>query len=234
MLTSVQMDERLPRQRPALRDTRLLILPPSDYALEFADVVEEISRVRVEGFVECLQPARCNERHDGREIVWVDDLHTFAETHAAACAMGTTQRDQFIRRAEAQGISFPTLCHPSARVSKRATLGTGAFVDVSAVVSSYSKIGRHTRVKRGAIIGHHTTIGDYVSIQPGANIAGHCNIDRHVFVGMSAVVLDHIKIGEHSVVGAGAVVTKHVPPHVTVVGCPARVVKERAARESHR
>lgn len=45
------------------------------------------------------------------------------------------------------------------------------------------------------------------------------------YVGTGAIILPGVTIGKKSVVGAGAVVTKSIPSHVTVVGVPARVIK---------
>jgi len=36
-----------------------------------------------------------------------------------------------------------------------------------------------------------------------------------------------LRVGEWSIVGAGAAVVKDVPPNVTVVGIPARVMRTR-------
>jgi maltose O-acetyltransferase len=46
-----------------------------------------------------------------------------------------------------------------------------------------------------------------------------------VLVGTGAVVIPNLTIGARAVVGAGAVVVADVAAGVTVVGCPARVVK---------
>jgi acetyltransferase-like isoleucine patch superfamily enzyme len=51
-------------------------------------------------------------------------------------------------------------------------------------------------------------------------------------VGTGAVIIngtEHspIDIGDDVIIGAGAVVTKSIPSNVTVVGVPAKVIKER-------
>jgi acetyltransferase-like isoleucine patch superfamily enzyme len=38
------------------------------------------------------------------------------------------------------------------------------------------------------------------------------------------VILPRVKIGKNSVVGAGSIVTKNVPPGLTVVGNPAKLI----------
>jgi acetyltransferase-like isoleucine patch superfamily enzyme len=45
-----------------------------------------------------------------------------------------------------------------------------------------------------------------------------------VFMGSRATVIPGKKVGARSIVGAGAVVVADVPPGVTVVGNPARVL----------
>lgn len=50
-------------------------------------------------------------------------------------------------------------------------------------------------------------------------------IGEDVFIGLRAIILPGITIGESAVVGAGSVVTRSVPPHTTVAGNPARVIK---------
>ena len=49
-------------------------------------------------------------------------------------------------------------------------------------------------------------------------------IGDHVYIGTGAKVLGPISIGDHVRIGANAVVVHDVPPNVTVVGAPARVV----------
>ncbi len=84
----------------------------------------------------------------------------------------------------------------------------------------------------GIVVGETAVIEDDVSIMQSVTLGGTGNEsgDRHpkirqgVMVGSGAKILGNIEVGEGSKVGAGSVVLDHVPPHVTVVGVPAKVV----------
>jgi acetyltransferase-like isoleucine patch superfamily enzyme len=85
------------------------------------------------------------------------------------------------------------------------------------------------------LIGSKITIGDYVEIAGGTYILAHAavrgrkelretNIEDNVRIFVNAVIFPGVKVGKNSIVGAGAIVTKDVPPNVTVLGNPARVI----------
>lgn len=205
---------------------KTLILGTRTLALEIADIASDIAGTEVAGFVENLDRSKCDQLLQGLPVYWIDDVVTLVETHWAVCALGTTQRSKFTQQAEALGLRFTTLVHPSAHVSKRSSLGVGSVVSAGSIIATDTIIGRHVIANRGALIGHHTTIGDHVSVMPGANIAGCCRVGQAAYIGMGAVVLDHISVGEYAVIAAGSVVTRDVPPRVQVMGVPARIVKE--------
>ncbi len=56
-------------------------------------------------------------------------------------------------------------------------------------------------------------------------------IEERAFVASQAIILKGVRLGRGAVVAAGAVVTRDVPPYTIVAGNPARVVREREARE---
>ena len=101
------------------------------------------------------------------------------------------------------------------------------------------------RIGRGILLDHATgfvagetaVIGNNVSILQGVTLGGtgKADEDRHpkigdgVLIGAGAIILGNIRIGECARVGAGSVVVKDVPPRVTVVGVPARIVGEAGA-----
>ena len=203
----------------------LLVLGARSFAPEVADLATEVQGLRVVAFVENVNRGRCGGQLAGLPVVWVDDLVRFQEGHWAVCALGSPKRRGFVEQAEAYGIPFATLLHPTARISSRSSTGQGCILSAGVIVAAYTQVGRHVILNRGALIGHHTTIGDYVTIGPGANVAASCRIGDATYIGMGAIVIDHVTIGSHSVVGAGALVTKDVPDNVHVVGAPARIVR---------
>ncbi|SHI15730.1 serine O-acetyltransferase [Ferrimonas marina] len=84
----------------------------------------------------------------------------------------------------------------------------------------------------GIVVGETAVIEDNVSILQSVTLGGTGNEsgDRHpkirtgVMIGAGAKVLGNIEVGEGAKIGAGSVVLDAVPPHVTVVGVPARIV----------
>lgn len=71
----------------------------------------------------------------------------------------------------------------------------------------------------GTIIYQNVTLG---------GLKGHYGptIGRNCVIGSGAVILGEVKIGDNVRIGANAVVLKDVPDNCTVVGVPAKIVKQ--------
>jgi len=97
-------------------------------------------------------------------------------------------------------------------------------------------IGRRFFIDHGAgvVIGETSDIGDDVLIYQGVVLGGttlekkkrHPTLGNNVEMGSGAIALGPITIGDSARIGSGSVVIKSVPPGVTVVGIPGRVVTE--------
>jgi sugar O-acyltransferase (sialic acid O-acetyltransferase NeuD family) len=98
------------------------------------------------------------------------------------------------------------------------------------IISPNTKIGKFFHLNRFSQIGHDCTIGDYVTLAPNVNCNGNVIVGSHVYIGTGAIINNGtntapIEIGDGAVIGMGAVVTKNVAANTTVVGIPAKPLK---------
>ncbi|MGA7803308.1 serine O-acetyltransferase [Bradyrhizobium sp.] len=107
--------------------------------------------------------------------------------------------------------------HPGARIGHRFFIDHGACV----VIGETAEVGDDVTLYHGVTLGG-------VSWSPGKR---HPTLENGVVVGAGAKILGPITVGSGSRIGANSVVIENVPPDVTVVGIPARVVRPQL---SHR
>jgi acetyltransferase EpsM len=205
---------------------KVLLLGSYIFAEEIADLISDSPGLALSGFIENYDPERCKSPLLGKPVHWVDTLPTVGPGNHLLCAIGTTKRRGYVDQVAPYGLPFATLIHPTARLSRTATLGDGCILSVNSIVAAHSTIGSHAIVNRGASVGHHTIVGNYVTISPGALVAGACVVEDGAYIAIGAILIDRVRIGRNSIVAAGAVVTKDVPDNVQVAGVPARIVKE--------
>ncbi len=129
-------------------------------------------------------------------------------------------------RVLANGGSLATVRHPSSVVSSMASVGAGSFLAAQSVIGVFAKVGRFAIVNTGSTIDHDNVLADGVNVGPGVHFAGNVYCGEDAFVGVGASVAPGIRIGARATVGAGAVVIRDVPDGATVVGNPARVIRQ--------
>ena len=115
-------------------------------------------------------------------------------------------------------------------ISQRAVRKTGIEIHPAA------KIGKRLFIDHGSgvVIGETAEIGDDVLIYQGVTLGGtgkdtgkrHPTIGNNVMISAGAKVLGPFNVGDNARIAAGAVVLEEVPPNSTVVGVPARIVKQ--------
>lgn len=142
--------------------------------------------------------------YSGLHAVWIHLIaHKLYKRKFATLSRVISQISRFIT-----GIEI----HPGAQVGRRLFIDHGM----------------------GVVIGETCRIGNNVTIYQGVTLGGtgkeetkrHPDLDDNVLVAAGAKVLGNIRIGENSKIGANSVVLINVPKDSTVVGIPARVVKQ--------
>lgn len=130
-----------------------------------------------------------------------------------------------IARANLTLECFETIVHPSANVSRFASLGRGSVVLQNATINSRARVGNHVIILPNAVISHDVQVGDYTCVASAACVAGGVRIGNSCYLGANCSVANDLTLGDGSLVGMGAVVLEDVPSVTVVVGNPARAIR---------
>lgn len=114
----------------------------------------------------------------------------------------------------------PTIIHPGAIIRAKESITIGDYVCIGANCyiqdhNSLSLDHLERRIKNGKVISKPIIIGN------------------DVLIGRTVTILKGIRIGDRAIIGARAVVVYDVPADSTVVGNPARVVKNHNSEKCY-
>lgn len=117
---------------------------------------------------------------------------------------------------------WATIIHPTAVVSRHASIGCGTVLLANVSVGAGARIGRHCIVLQNSVISHDSIVGDYSALATGVCVSGGCTIGDNCYVGGNVSIRDGITIAPGSLIGIGSVVVKSITPSCVAFGNPAR------------
>lgn len=120
------------------------------------------------------------------------------------------------------GFQWQNYIHPSAVVSKYASLGFGCIIAPFTVVAGNASIGNFVFMNVYASVGHDAIVGNFSSLMPYSCVEGHASLGEECLISTGAKILPKSHIGNRSRVSAGAVVMKNMPQDTLIYGIPAR------------
>lgn len=132
------------------------------------------------------------------------------------------QKAAIVKKTGISPAQWMTVVHPSAVVSRHATLGSGTVILANSVIGAGAKLGAHVMVLQNSVISHDATVGDFTTVATGVCISGRVTIGDSCYLGSNCCIREGLTIGAGSLIGLGAVVTQSVPSGMVVAGNPAR------------
>jgi sugar O-acyltransferase (sialic acid O-acetyltransferase NeuD family) len=152
-------------------------------------------------------------------------IATRAEFDGVVVAIGANRvRLERFRTLAAMGAIMVTILHPSATVSRFASVGAGSVLCAGAIVNPFANIGTAAIINTAATVDHDCHLADGVHVSPGAHLGGSVTVGEASWIGIGATVRQGITIGSDVVVGAGASVISTIGDAITVAGVPAKTL----------
>ncbi|MFL6675687.1 MAG: acetyltransferase [Massilia sp.] len=158
----------------------------------------------------------------------IEWLSANPDVHVVVAVGSSAARWRICRRIRDQCSNpFAVLIHPRAWMGENVQVGKGSVICAGALITTDITIGEHVQVHVGSAIGHDAVLGDFVTLNPRVTVSGNVHLRDGTEAGAASTIIPGCELGPWAILGAGAVVTKAVKQNCTVVGVPARIIKER-------
>jgi UDP-perosamine 4-acetyltransferase len=208
----------------------VLIIGAGGHGKVVLDVLRASATHKPIGFLDA-DPALANHTVSGLPVLGqinlLPKLRQQKLKYAVVAIGDNRSRQSYIRTLRDHGFELANAVHPAAHVSPTAELGQGVVVCPAAVVGTEASIADGVIVNTGAVVDHECVVGECVHLAPGVLLAGRVSVGTGAFVGLGSRIIQCLNVGEWSMIGAGTTVIRDVPPNVTVVGTPAKVLSPR-------
>lgn len=170
---------------------------------------------------------------NGYQVLSYEDFLKYPDQKkAVTIAIANSQvREKLVKGLTEDQIQHLNIHASNTVILDEVQIGEGSLLCPFTCLTSNIKIGKFFHANIYSYVAHDCVIGDYVTFAPGVKCNGNIHIEDHAYIGTGAVIKQGtpdqpLIIGRGAVVGMGAVVTKSVPPGVTVIGNPARILEK--------
>ncbi|MFX0132873.1 MAG: acetyltransferase [Candidatus Hodarchaeota archaeon] len=210
---------------------KVMILGAGGFAREtlwiFRDANKEKNEWEVIGFIDE------NEENHGKIVCdlpilggfeWFDK-NNYSDMYVINSVGFPKSKKKVVEKAISKNLKFCSVIHPSVRMSQYIEIGKGTIIAAGNILTTQIRIGDHVILNLDCTVGHDSIIEDHCTIAPGSHISGNVHFKEGVDFGTGSVVIQGVTVGAWSIIGAGAVVISEIPPNVTAVGVPAKVIK---------
>lgn len=124
-------------------------------------------------------------------------------------------------------ITFPNLLHPSLICHDSISLGSGNIICAKNIFTTNITIGNCNIFNLNCTFGHDIKIDSFNVFNPGINGSGGVVIGNNNLIGTGSTLLQYTALKNNNKLGAGAVLTKSYDSNQTLVGVPAKPLKNK-------
>ena len=145
------------------------------------------------------------------------------------CTIGNVRvKSKIQRELTDAGVTFETIIAYGGfgYIHKTVEIGPGCVFYGGVTIGVNCKIGAGVILNQMVNIGHDASIGDYTAVMPFTGISGYCDIGSEVMIGGHAFIIPGKKVGNSATVAAGSIVFSNVKEGTTVLGNPAKRMRE--------
>jgi sugar O-acyltransferase (sialic acid O-acetyltransferase NeuD family) len=209
----------------------IVIFGAGGFGREVAWIIDDINRARADyrilGFIADNEFTRAGELLNGYPVLGGPEWLEGKKGISAAIALGSpVSRLAVLSRLDPYGLHYPNLIHPSVVIATGVQIGEGNVVSAGCILAVNSTISSFCQLNLHSTIGHDCVLENFATTACGVDLAGYSHIGFGAYMGNHVTVLPSVKVGAFATVGAGAAVNRDLPPGVTAVGVPAKVIKE--------
>lgn len=206
---------------------KVIILGTGGTSRDIVDIVDELG-FECMGFLDDDQ-SKLGSVVKGYKIIGsLKEAHNYQDVHfinGIGNPSNFMQKEKIISSSGLLEKDFITLIHPSASISKNASIGLGTVIFQNVVVASNARIGNHVVILPNSVINHDDWIEDYSIIASGVCISGYVKIGKSCYLGAGSLIKEGLKVGDNSLIGMGSVVLDDIPAGNVVVGNPAKFLR---------
>lgn len=213
---------------------KVIILGAGGMCIDILDVINELNAQTKKPLYTCIgflddDKKKLNKTYYGVKVL--GSLEKAKEFFDVYFVNGIGNANNFLQKktlTKKLGIPltrYINIIHPTASVSKMATIGIGSVIFQNVSVASGTKIGNHVLVMANSVVNHDVRIGDYTFVTAGVCISGFVSIGTSCYLGTNSSIKGKVSIGRNSLIGMGSVVLSDVASNSVYVGNPAKFLR---------
>lgn len=207
---------------------KVIVIGGSGHAKVVIDTLQAMNIYEITGFTSPIfeEQTLCGAAYLGNDHV-IPTLNEQGITGFIVAIGDNTLREKLFIKCVKLGMTPINAISPSSYISPHAVIGAGVLIAPGATINAGTVVKDNVIINTLAGIDHDCIISSHVHIAPGATLTGNVKVDVGAMVGAKSTVIPKINIGEWSTVGAGATVIENVVSYSTVVGVPAKKIKQK-------